>query len=187
MILNALNISHDFLRRSISSGARVIDATAGNGGDTLLLCELVGDSGHVTAFDIQQAAVDATKGRIDEAGYADRCDVILDSHANMIRYFEKESVDAIVFNFGWLPGGSHDVFTRAESSISAIKQGCELLTVGGVMSLCVYYGRNNGYDERDAILDFVSTLDYRKYTVIHLSFKNRINDPPFPIFIVKEA
>ena len=55
------------------------------------------------------------------------------------------------------------------------------------MSLCVYYGRNNGYDERDAILDFVSTLDYHKYTVIHLSFKNRINDPPFPIFIVKEA
>ena len=187
MILNALNISHEFLRGSIRRGANVIDATAGNGGDTQLLCELVGEEGHVTAFDIQQAAVDATESRLREAGLDGRCRVILDSHAHMNSYFDANSVDAVVVNCGWLPGGSHEIVTRAESSVEAIRQACELLKPCGVMSLCVYYGRNNGYEERDRILEFVSTLDYRRFTVIHLSFKNRINDPPFPIFIVKEA
>ncbi len=187
MILNALNISHKVLRDKISPGSFCIDATAGNGGDTLLLCELVGNGGKVAAFDIQEAAVTATRSKISQAGYEDICKIILDSHANMKDYFTPESADAIIFNFGWLPGGSHDIFTRKDSSIEAITQGLEILKPGGIMSLCVYYGRNNGYEERDAILDFVGKLDYKRYTVIHLSFSNRVNDPPFPIFIVKEG
>ena len=55
------------------------------------------------------------------------------------------------------------------------------------MSLCIYYGRNNGYGERDAILDYVRTLDHRLYTVMVVDFANRIHDPPIPVFIVKEG
>ena len=55
------------------------------------------------------------------------------------------------------------------------------------MSLCVYYGRNNGYEERDAILGYVKALDHRKYTVMVVDFTNRINDPPIPVFIIKEG
>ena len=62
-----------------------------------------------------------------------------------------------------------------------------LLRPGGVMSLCIYYGRNNGYGERDAILDYVRTLDHRLYTVMVVDFANRIHDPPIPVFIVKEG
>jgi hypothetical protein len=93
----------------------------------------------------------------------------------------------VVFNFGWLPGGDHNVFTRKESSLEAIEKGLACLKPGGIMSLCIYYGRNNGYEERDAILEYVRNLDHRAYTVMVVDFANRINDPPIPVFIVKEG
>ena len=123
---------------------------------------------------------------LENAGYGDIAEVILDSHANMFNYAEPESIDGIVFNFGWLPGGSHDIFTRKDSSIAAIEQSLSLLKPGGFMSLCVYYGRNNGYEERDAILDYIKTIDNRMFTVLRIDFPNRHNDPPFPIFIRKD-
>lgn len=64
MIYNALNITHEFLKATVKPGANVIDATSGNGFDTVFLCELVGNSGHVTAFDIQREAVNATQNRV---------------------------------------------------------------------------------------------------------------------------
>jgi len=79
------------------------------------------------------------------------------------------------------------VFTQKESSVAAIEQGLNCLKPGGIMSLCIYYGRNNGYEERDAILEYVRSLDHRKYTVMVVDFANRINDPPIPVFIVKEG
>ena len=105
------------------------------------------------------------------------------SHAE---YAAAESVDGIVFNFGWLPGGDHDIFTKKESSIAAIRAGLELLKPGGFMSLCVYYGRNNGYTERDAILELMEQVDSRRFTVLQIGFPNRRNDPPFPVFIIKD-
>lgn len=187
MIYNALNITHEFLKATVKPGANVIDATSGNGFDTVFLCELVGNSGHVTAFDIQREAVNATQNRVNASGYSNTCDVILDSHSNLDRYFEKGSVDAVIFNFGWLPGGDHTIFTKKDTSIAAIECALELLKPHGALSLCIYYGKNNGYEERDAILSFVKDLDFKKYTVIQLSFSNRINNPPFPIFIIKEV
>ena len=186
MGINALSLSHQFLRGNIRAGQTIIDATAGNGGDTLCIAELLGGQGKILAFDIQEDAVNNTRAKLAAAGYSDIAEVILDSHANMDKYAAPESVDGIVFNFGWLPGGDHDIFTRKDSSIAAIEKSLSLLKPGGFMSLCVYYGRNNGYEERDAILDYIKTIDNRGYTVLRIDFPNRHNDPPFPIFIIKD-
>lgn len=186
MGINALSVAHHFLKERIRPGQFLIDATAGNGGDSLYLCECLGGEGRLLAFDIQKEAVEKTRLRLAEAGYGEISEVICHGHEFMREYAEKESVDGIVFNFGWLPGGDHDIFTKKESSIAAIHAGLELLRPGGFMSLCVYYGRNNGYTERDAILDLVKEIDSRKYTVLEIGFPNRRNDPPFPIFIIKD-
>ena len=58
--MNTLTIVHDFLRRQVKPGAFCIDATAGKGRDTALLCRLTGEQGRVLAFDIQQDAVRQT-------------------------------------------------------------------------------------------------------------------------------
>ena len=55
------------------------------------------------------------------------------------------------------------------------------------MTLIIYYGRETGFEERDAILEFLPTLDCTKYTVIEMPFVNRKNCPPIPIIIINDA
>ena len=184
MQLNTLSMVHEFLKQHVSPGAFCIDATAGKGRDTALLCRLAGESGRVLAFDIQPDATAQTKALLAAEGL--NAEVILDTHAHMEQYAAPETVDCVVFNFGRLPGGDPAVFTRAESSVAAINAGLRLLKPGGVMAIALYYGKENGYGERDAILAHLQTLDDRRFSVLCCDWANRRNDPPMPIFIWKE-
>lgn len=182
---SALDIIGKIIDDNVTEGDICIDATAGRGFDTLHLCRLVGDSGHVTAFDIQQDAVDSTKSLLEENGVAHRADVLLKSHSEMDALFEENSVSLITFNFGWLPKGDHNIFTKKETSIPAIEKGLKLLKKGGIMTLIIYYGRETGFEEKDALLEFLPTLDSKLYTVVEMPFVNRPNCPPIPIMIIK--
>lgn len=162
-----------------------IDATAGNGNDTKLLAELVGEQGKVLAFDIQEQALENTKRLLEQADLSSRVELICESHTEMGQYAEAESISCIVFNFGYLPGGDHQLATRKETSIQAICEGLRLLKQGGMMSLCIYSGGDTGFEERDAILEFVKNLDSKKYLVILSSYYNRPNNPPIPVMIMK--
>lgn len=184
--LNSLVLSHMVLARHVKEGNLCLDATAGRGRDTAYFCSLVGETGRVLAFDIQQDALDSTVELLEREGYTKRAALILDSHANMALYAEPESVDAICFNFGWLPGGDHSLFTMPDTSIAAIQAGLGLLRVGGLMSLGIYYGGQSGFEERDALLDFLPTLDSHRYTVLETHFCNRPNNPPISVFILKD-
>ena len=185
MQLNTLGVVHEFLKQYVREGAFCIDATAGKGRDTALLCRLAGPTGRVLAFDIQQDAVNQTRALLEQEQL--QANVVLDSHAHMEQYAEAGTVDAIVFNFGRLPGGDPKIFTRADSSVQAIEAGLRLLKAGGVMAIALYYGKENGYEERDAVLEHLKTLDDRKYSVLCCAWSNRRSDPPMPIFIWKES
>ncbi len=185
--LNSLGLTHAFLAQHVCPGYFCIDATAGNGGDTVFLCSLVGETGKVLALDLQQQAVDNTNRRIIDAGYERIGHAVQADHACLAQFASPESVDAICFNFGWLPGGDHGVFTQPETSIPAIEAALNLLRPGGVLSLCIYYGGRSGYRERDALLDYLQTLDNRRYTVIENRFINRTGDVPIPVFVFKQG
>lgn len=174
-----------FIRDHVKEGDICIDATAGNGNDTLALCQLVGENGKVYAFDIQEQAVVNTKKRLVDNGVAERAEVLLESHTNMSKYVETDSVSCITFNFGYLPGGDHNLATKKDSSIEAIHEGLRLLKKGGMMSLCIYSGGDSGFEERDAILEELKTLDGKKYLVILSQYYNRPNNPPIPAMIIK--
>ncbi len=183
---SALDIINQVIDQHVQEGDLCIDATAGRGFDTLHLCRLVGDSGSVAAFDIQEEAVASTKALLEQHGMASRAKVHLQSHSEMDQYFADGTVSLITFNFGWLPKGDHSINTRKETSIPAIEQGLRLLKNGGIMTLIIYYGRDTGFEERDAILEYLPTLDSREYTVIEMPFVNRPNCPPIPIVIIKD-
>lgn len=174
-----------FMRDHVEKGDICIDATAGKGNDTALLCELVGETGKVIAFDIQEDAVKATKERLETLGYADCAEVLLKSHTEMGQYADENSVSCIVFNFGYLPGGDHSLATKKETSIAAIETGLTLLKKEGLMSLCIYSGGDSGFEERDALLSYLKTLDTKKYLVIASEYYNRPNNPPMPVLIIK--
>ena len=177
--------SHEMFRLQAKKGGTYIDATMGNGYDTLFLCDMAGETGKVIAFDIQEQALEATKARLEKNHMQEKAELILDSHVNMGKYAEKDSIDGIYFNFGYLPGGDHTFATKASTSVEAVRQGLELLKRGGVMALCIYSGGDTGFEEKDTILEFLKGLDEKKYLVILSSYFNRKNNPPIPAFIVK--
>lgn len=182
---NALGLSHKFMFEHVHSGDTCIDATAGRGRDTLFLCELAGENGRVFAFDIQEEAIKSTKELLDQNGK--KATLILDCHSRMDRYAEKESVDAVMFNFGWLPGGDHHTFSHGNTSRIAIEKGLELLKIGGVMSLCIYCGKETGFEEKETLLAFLKELDQKKYSVLLNDYINRGKNPPIAVFITKDA
>ncbi len=186
MSFSALDIAHGMIADHVKPGDICIDATAGRGRDTAFLCSLVGEGGRVTAFDIQSDAVESTNALLAEQGYSGIGRAVLDSHANIDNYEEAGTVSCIVYNFGWLPGGDHNVFTLPDSSIESLTKALELLMPGGMISMCIYYGRQNGFEERDRLMEFLEGLDHCRFSSYVGSFVNRPNCPPITAFILKD-
>lgn len=84
-----------------------------------------------------------------------------------------------MFNLGYLPKGDHSVFTHFESTKQAVESGLELLKRGGLMTVSVYYGGDSGYEEKDALLPWLKTLDDEKYQVLATFFYNWKKTRPF--------
>ena len=183
--VNALSLSHQFLSGLMQPGDLCIDATAGRGGDTAFLCRLVGQEGRVLAFDIQEEAVKSTRLRLEEMGLFDRAQVLLEGHEHMACYVEPGTVRAVTFNLGWLPGGDHTRFTRPETTLSALEQSLTLLCPDGVVSICIYYGRETGFAERDAVLEWLRQVDPCIASVLVSQFVNRPNCPAIAAFLLK--
>ena len=67
----------------LREGDVAVDATMGNSGDTAFLCKLVGETGRVYAFDVQEEALERTAARLEAAGLRARATLILAGHETM--------------------------------------------------------------------------------------------------------
>lgn len=179
------NYVHRIVSEHIAPGDRCVDATMGNGNDTLFLCRQVGENGKVFAFDIQTQALEHTKERLDRELPYKNYELYLDSHSHMGDYIFKESVSCILFNLGYLPGADHALATKAETTLTALEQSLTFLKKGGILSICVYSGGDSGFEERDRVLSYIKGLDPKKYLVLVTEFFNRPNYPPIPVFVIK--
>lgn len=177
--------AEEMLRQCIEPGARVIDATMGNGKDTLWLAGLVGETGKVYAFDVQKDAVERSRARLEEAGLLDRVRLIHDGHERVLSHVQ-EPVDAAVFNLGWLPGGDKRFTTRVDTTLQALKGCLELLKPGGLMTICAYPGHEEGELERRAIREWAAALDSARYDALTKAYLNQPNKPP-QLFAIKRV
>lgn len=183
-IKNSLGQSHEYIKMFVRNGDTVVDATCGNGNDTVFLARLVGEEGKVYSFDIQERAITNTKKKLEDCNLSDRAVIIKDGHQNMDRYIAG-NVKAVMFNLGYLPGGEHSEGTKAQTTIEAIEKSMNLITVGGIISIVVYYGGDSGFDEKERVLEFLHNLDQKKYVVMMTDFINQANCPPILICIEK--
>ena len=117
--LTAVKFVQDFLTSRLAEPKLLVDATCGNGGDTAFLCRLAGKGGRVLGFDIQPEAIASTERNLAAKGLS--AELHCDSHANLLQYVTPGTADAVMFNFGWLPGADHNVFSHASSSIPALE------------------------------------------------------------------
>lgn len=177
-----LPFTKNLLQQVVSAGDFAVDATAGNGHDTLFLAQLTGPSGKVYAFDIQRQAIEATRLRV--ADYSN-VELFQASHAEISTHMH-EPISAAVFNLGYLPKGDHSIITQSDSTVQAIQQCLELLKENGLVLIVVYSGHEGGSKERDAVLDFVCALPQASYDAIRYELINQRHSPPFLIAIEKK-
>src|SRR5690625_2162761 len=122
MIQGIIPFAHDLLAKAVTRGDTVVDATCGNGNDTLFLSSLVGDEGHVFAVDIQRQAIQTTKALLAEHTRKNFT-LIHDSHAHIDTYIDDHvELAAAVFNLGYLPRSDKQIITEPTSTITALEK-----------------------------------------------------------------
>lgn len=151
------HLLHLLLKEKISPGDTVIDATAGNGHDTLFLADAVGETGIVIAIDIQQQAIDSARTRLEAASLAGRANFHRASHTQIREIASGITPTAILFNLGYLPGGDHSIITRTADSVSAIAASIEILAQGGILAVICYPGHSGGDEEASSVSSFISS------------------------------
>lgn len=158
----------------------VVDATLGNGNDTLFLAHEVGITGKVFGFDIQSEAIEKTKQRLSDQGFLERATLFQAGHEQWEAYIPQEhkhQIRAVMFNLGYLPHGDQTIITRPETTLPALQHACEWLAPGGVITVALYTGHEGGQEEANHVVTNVSQLPSKQFQVIWQRVLNRTQSP----------
>lgn len=154
-------LAQQTLEYSLRAGDIAIDATAGNGHDTLFLAQQVGPGGQVHAFDIQPAAISATRQLLVQQACEPVVTLYNASHDRLLELLPaacRASVSAIMFNLGYLPGSDKSRITTAATTLPALEQSLQLLKAAGKLSIMLYPGHPGGDAEAEAVINWAENL-----------------------------
>lgn len=175
-----LDLAHSYWEKIVVQGDCVIDATCGNGWDTLTLANIVltETEGKIYAFDIQQKAIEASKALLSQhlsLEIQNRIAFILGSHTDFSMIVSP--IKLIVYNLGYLPGSTKSITTETETSLKSIESGLHILQPGGAISITCYPGHPEGAREEQALLSFAATLSPQKWSCSYQRWINRQQSP----------
>lgn len=183
----AINYAKTLINLCTKLGDITIDATVGNGNDTIFLSQIVKETGVVFGFDIQQQAIENTRKILNENNIKN-VQLFQIGHEHLQEYIPIKyhgKIASAVFNLGYLPKGNKNITTKGTTTISAIKQLLDILKINGLIVLVVYPGHEEGRLEKEELLEYLSTLDQKVTQVLTYQFINQVNDAPFLIAIEK--
>lgn len=177
-----LDLAHHYWTQIVQIGDTVIDATCGNGHDTLKLCQLSlsPNKGKVYALDIQEQAIKSAYQFIHT-----NLDIHLTEHIIFQQrchsIFPKElalgTVKLIVYNLGYLPGGNKAKTTQVNTTLHSLRQAQDFLQPGGVISITCYSGHSEGAKEQEKILAYASQLSPKEWSCCQHNWFNRQHAP----------
>lgn len=192
--VSVLTMAQQLAARALRPGDAAVDATAGNGVDTRFLAETVGAKGVVYAFDIQAEAIASARARLEKNVDAKPCGTVhflLADHADMKRHIPTAlhgRIGAVMFNLGYLPGGSRpDVVTKPDSTLRALASALELLRRDGVLTTVVYTGHPGGPEEAEAVENWAAGLPSEQYQTLCYRFINQPRHSPYLLAVCKKS
>ena len=153
---NITTLAHEWAAERLRAGDLAIDATCGNGHDTLFLAKSVGENGRVAAFDIQPEAIESARKRIEKSGL-ENVDFFLLGHEKMLSVLGEKwlgNVSAVFFNLGYLPRSDKSITTHGDTTLRALEAARKMLAHGGIISIAVYTKHLGGFEESARIRDF---------------------------------
>lgn len=186
-----LDLAHSYWERLVRKGDRVIDATCGNGHDTLKLAQLAlsESEGHVWGFDIQELALASTHALLQGSlakPSLERVTLLQESHATFPKEIAHESIKLIVYNLGYLPGGDKKLTTRVASTAASLDQAQAIIQPGGAICITCYPGHPEGALEQQRLLGIVQEWPARTWSCSFHQWINRRQSPAL-LLIQKES
>ena len=179
-----LSLQKQFILRHLREGDVAVDFTMGNGYDTVFLSQTVGESGSVTAFDIQEAALISTEANLRKNGCPDNWRLICASH-DRAGEFIKGKIKAGMFNLGYLPGaGKKELTTKRTSTLPAVRTAMDMLGEDSILLVAVYPGHPEGAAEGEELTRYFETISRFKYSIACFRM---VNSPESPFFFVIET
>ncbi len=172
-------LAHTLLRDAIRCGDTVVDATCGNGHDTIFLAQCVGKAGRVFAYDIQAQAIAAAKTAAADAACADAITFLLKSHATMADDLAPESASVVMFNLGYLPGEDHELTTETLETLKALEAARIVLKPGGLLSVVCYPGHPQGHDEATKVESWMTSLTSFRWRIAKYAMLGTQKPAPF--------
>jgi predicted methyltransferase len=176
----AVEFSHLVLKKYIKEGDIVIDATLGNGHDALFIAGLVGEQGMVVGFDIQESAIHASQLLFKTEDVKAKYKFICANHSSILSELNGMSIQRIqcaIFNLGYLPWGDKSIITQPGTTIKALESVMSILEIGGCITVVVYSGHQGAKEEKQSVIDVVSSLDKKKWQTMIYSSLNRETSP----------
>lgn len=167
-----------YLNDNLNKDDIVVDATIGNGYDTVFLAKT---SKFVYGFDIQEKAYNNTLKSL-ESNNLKNYKLILDSHENIFNYVT--SFKGVVFNLGYLPNSDKTVTTTEKTTIKTLKNLTSNMQQGQFIIMTCYPSHKEGQVESLAVVNFAKNLN-ETFTVLHYHIINSKGNPPFVIVIEK--
>ena len=183
-LMQGVEFSHWVISNHVDKYNVIVDATCGNGYDTVFLSKKLNKNGKMYAFDIQKSAIEKTKSKFQDKNV--NIEFINDGHEKLDKYI-KENIDCIIYNLGYLPGSSKNIITKKETTIKSLELAVDMLANNGLIVIVIYSEHQGGEQEKDAVLDFTSKLNYKKYNVLHYNFINQKMNPPEVVVINKRG
>jgi predicted methyltransferase len=181
-----LTFAHELVASAVPSGATTIDGTVGNGHDTLFLARLVGSRGKVYGFDVQEAALDSARRRLEDAGVLGQVELLHMGHESISDAIPATvPVTAAMFNLGYLPGSDRSIVTRPETTIPALEGVVARLVPAGLLTVVLYPGHVGGTREATAVLEWARQVDPGVARVLWYQFLNPRTPPPSLLAIEK--
>lgn len=172
-------LAHEFASQALSPGDIAVDATCGNGHDTLYLARLVGPQGTVVAIDVQADALDETRRRLESEGLTDgRVRLVHACHTTIGDHIAPGSAALVIFNLGYLPGGDHTLTTRAETTPAALDAAALALRPGGLLMVTCYPGHPEGAREAESVGAWMKSAASRGVRVAHYAQPFTLNPAP---------
>lgn len=174
------------LARAMVAGVLVpgdvaIDATVGNGRDTLWLARLVGPSGRVLGLDIQHEALRGARNLLATSGVEDRVLLVECGHERLDALLPERGPMArpkvVMFNLGDLPGGDHSIVTEARTTLAAVSESLRRAAPGGIVTVVLYPGHPSGRLESDLILDWVTSIAEERAAILRCEVFSKTRSP----------
>ncbi len=156
---NLLKFSHSLWQNHLNTKDCAIDATCGNGHDSLFLAQIL-KNGHLFVFDIQKKALDKTKNLLQQSKLD--CKNIFFLHQSHDQFsqnlFGKNKIKLFVYNLGYLPGGNKTITTQTKTTIASLNQALALLSTNGALSITCYPGHAEGAKETKAVKNWLQKI-----------------------------